>query len=190
MATFLILVQLLFIGTLIIPGHTQTAQPGKCYLLQNATAGNFSVDAVPPTYQPNTTFVVTITHNITLILDKDVSHYLLQALTPQNVSVGEWKDVEMENCSSIDTPILNNTQRVATWISPNNNNISSVQIRAYIAFSDNSTLFSTVTLSKEPETTKAPPTTTPNSVSMVQSSSFFIAVVQVPLLLVTGKLLS
>jgi len=41
----------------------------------------------------------------------------------------------------------------------------------------------------EPETTTAPLATTPNSVSTVQSSSF-IAVIPLPLLLVTSKLLS
>ncbi|KFV52899.1 hypothetical protein N328_01113, partial [Gavia stellata] len=59
---------------------------------------------------------------------KNVTKYLLQALSPQNVSVGEWKMVDTENCSSIDTAILNATQKAANWTSPDSN-ISSVEIR-------------------------------------------------------------
>ncbi|KAM6043155.1 uncharacterized protein VSU04_014021 isoform 2-T2 [Chlamydotis macqueenii] len=103
--------------------------------------------------------------------------------------MGEWLMVDSENCSSIDTAILNATQSAANWTSPDRN-ISSVEIRAYIIFTDKSAKFHTVTLNKELETTTAPPATTPSSVSMVQSSSFFIAVIQLPLLLITSKLLS
>ncbi|KFP37108.1 hypothetical protein N324_07660, partial [Chlamydotis macqueenii] len=54
--------------------------------------------------------------------------YLLQALSPQNDSMGEWLMVDSENCSSIDTAILNATQSAANWTSPDRN-ISSVEIR-------------------------------------------------------------
>ncbi|KFO10236.1 hypothetical protein N312_02826, partial [Balearica regulorum gibbericeps] len=54
--------------------------------------------------------------------------YLLQALSPQNVSMGEWKVVDRDNCSSTDTAILNVTQKAANWTSPDSN-ISSVEIR-------------------------------------------------------------
>ncbi|KAM6370533.1 uncharacterized protein J5M81_013517 [Pluvialis apricaria] len=185
MATFLFLVQLLFIGTLIVPAYTDTE---KCTLLQNATASNFSVTVMPEAYKANTTYLVTIRDDRNYNDSKNVTEYLLQALSPQNYSIGEWDAVYKENCSFIDTAILNTTQ-ATNWTSPDGN-ISSVVIRVYIAFTDKSVEFKTVTLNKEPETTTAPPTTTPNSVSMVQSSSFFIAVVQLPLLLVTSKLLS
>jgi len=54
MAAFLFLVQLLFIGTLIIPAYTET---GRCGLLLNATASNFSVTVTPEAYQANTTYL-------------------------------------------------------------------------------------------------------------------------------------
>ncbi|GAB0199718.1 cell wall integrity sensor MID2-like [Grus japonensis] len=186
MATFVFLVQLLFIGTLIVPAYTQIE---RCNLLLNATAGNFTVTVTPEAYQANTTYLVKISDNRNLTDSNNVTKYLLQALSPQNVSMGEWKVADRGNCSSTDTAILNATQKAANWTSPDSN-ISSVEIRAYIIFTDKSAKFKTVTLKKESETTTAPPTTTPNSISMVQSSSFFIAVIQLPLLLVTSKLLS
>ncbi|KFO94327.1 hypothetical protein N320_09579, partial [Buceros rhinoceros silvestris] len=54
--------------------------------------------------------------------------YLLQALSPQNVSVGEWKVEKKGNCSSIETAILTDPQTTANWTSPNSN-VSSVEIR-------------------------------------------------------------
>ncbi|KFP81116.1 hypothetical protein N310_03663, partial [Acanthisitta chloris] len=53
--------------------------------------------------------------------------YLLQALSQQNYSVGEWKEVTTENCS-VTTAVLDGTQNAANWTSPYSN-ISSVQIR-------------------------------------------------------------
>ena len=54
MATFLFLVQLLFIGTAIVPAYTQTE---RCNLLVNATASNFTVIVTPEAYQANTTYL-------------------------------------------------------------------------------------------------------------------------------------
>lgn len=54
MATFLFLVQLLFIGTLIIPAYTETE---RCHLLLNATASNFTVVMTPAAYKANTTYL-------------------------------------------------------------------------------------------------------------------------------------
>ncbi|KFQ07010.1 hypothetical protein N329_09687, partial [Haliaeetus albicilla] len=71
---------------------------------------------------------VTIWDNSNLTDSKNVSEYLLQALSPQNVSVGEWKVVNWDNCSSIDTAILNATQKAANWTSPDSK-IASVEIR-------------------------------------------------------------
>ncbi|KFQ29475.1 hypothetical protein N332_05281, partial [Mesitornis unicolor] len=71
---------------------------------------------------------VTVSDNINLTDSKNVTQYLLQALSPQNVSVGEWKEAESDTCSSIDTAILNATQNTANWTSPDGN-ISSVTIR-------------------------------------------------------------
>ncbi|KFP48502.1 hypothetical protein N323_10626, partial [Cathartes aura] len=71
---------------------------------------------------------VTISDNRNLTDSKNVTEYVLQALSPQNVSMGEWKVVNKENCSSIDTAILNATQKAANWTSPDSN-ISSVEIR-------------------------------------------------------------
>ncbi|CAM9820201.1 unnamed protein product [Bubo scandiacus] len=186
MTTFLFLVQILFIGTLIVPAYTEVE---KCSLLLNATASNFTVIVTPAAYQANTTYLVTVSDNRNITDSKNVTKYLLQALSPRNVSMGEWEVVNRINCSSIDTAVLNNTQKAANWTSPDSN-VPSVEIRAYIIFTDKSAKFKTVTLNKELETTTAPPTTTFNSVSMVQSSSFFIAVIQLPLVLVTGKMLS
>lgn len=54
MAAFLFLVQLLFIGTLIVPAYTQTE---RCDWLLNATASNFTVSTSPTAYQANTTYL-------------------------------------------------------------------------------------------------------------------------------------
>ncbi|XP_074972446.1 placenta-expressed transcript 1 protein-like isoform X1 [Phalacrocorax aristotelis] len=216
MTTFLFLVQLLFIGTLIIPAYAQTE---RCNLLLNATSSNFTVIVTPEAYKANTAYTVKIDDDRNLTNSNNVTKYLLQALSPQNVSVGEWDVVDTDNCSSIDTAVLNATQKTANWTSPGSN-VSSVEIRAYIIFADKYATFKTVPLNKgtlnsykqedrliyfcrychrlhppihchaESETTTAPPNTTPNSVPVVQSSSFFIAVIQLPLLLVTSKLLS
>ncbi|OPJ68260.1 hypothetical protein AV530_013755 [Patagioenas fasciata monilis] len=186
MAAFLSLVQLLFIGTLIVPAYTATE---VCDWLLNAAESNFTISTSPTAYQANTTYLVTITDNRNASDSTNVTNYLLQAVSPQNASTGEWEVADKENCSGIDTAILNVTQQAANWTS-SVSNISSVEIRAYIVFADRSAVFKTVTLSKATETTTLPSSTTPNSVSVVQSSSFFIAVIQLPLLLVTSKLLS
>lgn len=55
MAAFLLLVQLLFMGTLIIPAHTQKEE-GGCDLLPKATASNVTVQVTPAAYQANTTY--------------------------------------------------------------------------------------------------------------------------------------
>nr|XP_021140909.1 uncharacterized protein LOC110357579 isoform X3 [Columba livia] len=132
---------------------------------------------------------VTIRDNRKASDSTDVINYFLQAVSPENASTGEWKVADKENCSDIDTAILNVTQQAANWTS-SVSNISSVEIRAYIVFADRSAVFKAVTLNKAPETTTLPTSTTHNSVPVVQSSSFFIAVIQLPLLLVTSRLLS
>lgn len=150
----------------------------------------------PEAYKANTTYQVTISNDRNHTDSGDVTEYLLQALSPQNDSIGEWKVNYTENCSSIDTAVLSATQNAINWTSPPSN-ITSAEIRVYIVFTNNSVEFKTVILNKVSETTTASPTTTeqrptttPNSVSTVQSSSFFIAVIQLLLILVTSKLLS
>ncbi|KFR05176.1 hypothetical protein Y956_12613, partial [Nipponia nippon] len=71
---------------------------------------------------------VTISDNRNLTDSKNVPKYLLQALSPQNVSVGEWNGADSINCSSIYTATLDATQKAANWTSPDSN-ISSVEIR-------------------------------------------------------------
>ncbi|KFQ76067.1 hypothetical protein N335_03797, partial [Phaethon lepturus] len=71
---------------------------------------------------------VTVSDNRNLTDSKTVTAYLLQALLPQNVSTGEWKVVDRGNCSSIDTAVLNATQKAANWTSPDSN-IPFVEIR-------------------------------------------------------------
>ncbi|KFP65226.1 hypothetical protein N322_07828, partial [Cariama cristata] len=70
---------------------------------------------------------VTISDNRNLT-DGNVTQYLLQALSPQNVSLGKWQVEKTDNCSSIDTAALNDTHKAANWTSPDSN-ISSVEIR-------------------------------------------------------------
>ncbi|XP_071625045.1 placenta-expressed transcript 1 protein-like [Heliangelus exortis] len=183
MATFFFLVHLLLIGTLIIPTYTKS-----CELTQNATASNFSINVRPEDYKANTTYTVGINGNRNFTDSKNVSQYLLQALSPANQSVGQWEVTEKENCSSIVTAILSANQTAANWTSPVSN-ISSVEIRAYIIFGDEHVELSSVTLNKE-TTTTAPLLPTPNSVSLLQASSCFIAAIQGLLLLATSKLLS
>ncbi|KFQ57507.1 hypothetical protein N334_03542, partial [Pelecanus crispus] len=72
---------------------------------------------------------VTVSDSRNLNDSNNVTEYLLQALSPQNVSKGQWKGVKTENCHSIDTAILNATQKKAHWISPDSNNIYSMEIR-------------------------------------------------------------
>ncbi|KFO82785.1 hypothetical protein N303_11345, partial [Cuculus canorus] len=69
---------------------------------------------------------VTITDNKNLT--NNVTKYLLQALSPQNASLGKWHVEESENCSSINTIVLSGTENKANWTSPESN-ITSVQIR-------------------------------------------------------------
>ncbi|KFP92486.1 hypothetical protein N311_05392, partial [Apaloderma vittatum] len=71
---------------------------------------------------------VTVSDNRNHSDSKNVSKYLLQALSPQNASIGEWKVVDKANCSSTNTAILNATQNAANWTSPDSN-ISPVEIR-------------------------------------------------------------
>nr|XP_025961657.1 uncharacterized protein LOC112986549 [Dromaius novaehollandiae] len=187
MAAFLSTLQLLFLGTLIVPAYLQTE---RCNLLSSATAGNFSVSVVPDTYEANTTYAVEVSDSRNLTDSKSVTAVLLQALSSQNVSVGEWKDTDLENCSSITTAVVNAMNVTVNWTSPSSS-ISSVEIRVYTLFSDNSTEFNSVTLSeKAVNTTTASTITTPNSISAVQSSTIFVAIVQAVLLFVTSKLLS
>ncbi|XP_068772555.1 placenta-expressed transcript 1 protein-like [Struthio camelus] len=183
MAAFLFMLHLLFLGTLIVPAYLQME---RCNLLPNATASNFSISVIPSTYMANTTYEVKINSS------RSATAVLLQALSSSNSSVGEWKDLSQENCSNIATAVMTSTNTTANWTSPSSN-ITSVEIRAYILLSNNSTEFNTVTLNKEEGNTTTPspsPSTTPNSISAVQSSTVFIAIAQALLLFVTSKLLS
>ncbi|OXB59025.1 hypothetical protein ASZ78_007653 [Callipepla squamata] len=160
-----------------------------CDSLQNATAGNFSVTVTPETYMANTSYQVTISDGRNHTAEGTATKYLFQALSSASTTVGEWKGVEIQNCSDVETAVLNATQEAtANWTSPGHN-ISSVEIRAYIIFDSSSAEFKTVNLQEAPETEPTTATTTPNSVSAVQSS-FFIAITQLLLLLTTSKLLS
>ncbi|PKU43772.1 hypothetical protein llap_5932 [Limosa lapponica baueri] len=144
MATFLFLVQLLFIGTLIAPAHTEAA---RCNLLVNASASNFNVSVTPEAYKANTTYQVTISNDRNDTDSTNVTEYLLQALSPQNNSIGEWEVDNKDNCNSIDTAVLNATQNAINWTSPNSN-ITSVEIRVYIIFNNDSVEFMNVILNK------------------------------------------
>ncbi|KFV09081.1 hypothetical protein N339_00929, partial [Pterocles gutturalis] len=54
--------------------------------------------------------------------------YLLQAVSPEENSTGEWQGIDITSCSSIDTAKLSTTEKEANWTSPGTN-ISSVEIR-------------------------------------------------------------
>ncbi|KFW06750.1 hypothetical protein N326_04466, partial [Eurypyga helias] len=71
---------------------------------------------------------VTISDNGHLNDSKNVTKYLLQALSPQNVSMGKWEVTDMVDCNSINTTILNATQKAANWTSPDSD-ITSIEIR-------------------------------------------------------------
>lgn len=171
------MLQFLFFGTLIVPAYLQVPE---CNSTQSAVAGNFSVTVTSKDYVPNTTYFVTIVDSNNTRNNR--TKYLLQAISPQNVSVGEWDVTNKQNCSAIITAVLPYTQKAANWTSPASN-FSSVEIRAYIVSENSSTVFSTATLTQEA-------TGSTNSVSAVQSSSFFIAAIQLLMLLATSKLLS
>ncbi|OXB70427.1 UNVERIFIED_CONTAM: hypothetical protein H355_007654 [Colinus virginianus] len=179
------LLQFLFLGTVLVPVYLQME---GCDSLQNATAGNFSVTVTPETYMANTSYQVTISDSRNHTTEGTTTKYLLQALSSTSTTVGEWKGVEIQNCSDVETAVINATQEAtANWTSPGHN-ISSVEIRAYIIFDNSSAEFKTVNLQEAPET-EPTTATTPSSVSAVQSS-FFIAITQLLLLLATSKLLS
>lgn len=181
MAALLFLAPLLLLGT--VAGQAQTEIEG-CLQLGNATEGNFSVETTPQTYSANKTYLVTIKDG----RNHSTGQYLLQALSSQNTSVGEWEEIPTENCSSINTAILNITKNTAHWTSPASN-LSSVQIRVYLQLPDNIEL-KTFMLNRGAGTTVLPSTPKPNSVCRAQSSSLFLAALQLPLLLLTGTLLS
>ncbi|XP_030146824.4 uncharacterized protein [Taeniopygia guttata] len=212
MAAFLLLLApLLLLGTAAGQADMEIEE---CLWLWNVTEGNFSVVITPETYQANTTYLVTIRD------DRNHSSssgpFLLQALSPQNTSVGEWTDTDTGNCSSVLTAVLNSTESRAHWTSPNSN-LSSVHIRVYLILPDNITELKTGMLSRGAETTPVPlsstsapssssspntssapnitstpkttstPSSTPSSVSRAQGSSWLLAAL---LLLLTASLLS
>ncbi|POI26549.1 hypothetical protein CIB84_009701 [Bambusicola thoracicus] len=164
----------------------------ECDFLHSADEGNFSVTVTPKEYVANTSYQVTISADRNGTTIRNVTMYLLQALSSENTTAGEWNVVEKLNCSNVTTAVLNATQEeaaAANWTSPSSN-ISSVEIRAYIIFENNATALKRVTLQEVPRTDPTTASTTPDSVSTVQSSCFFIAVTQLLMLFTTSKLLS
>ena len=182
------LLQFLLFGTLLVPAYLQME---GCDFLQDAVKGNFSVTVTPEEYVANTTYQVTIRDDGNSTTIRNVTMYLLQALSSENTTAGEWNVVEKLNCSNVATAMLNTTQEeaAANWTSPSSN-ISSVEIRAYIIYENNITEFKTAILQEVPRTDPTTALTIPDSVSAVQSSCFFIAVTQLLMLLTTSKLLS
>ena len=87
--------------------------------------------------------------------------------------------------------MLNTAQEeaAANWTFPSSN-ISSVEIRAYIIYENNIAEFETAILQEVPRIDPTVASTTPDSVSVVQSSCFFIVVTQLLMLLTTSELLS
>ncbi|KAM3658630.1 uncharacterized protein VK521_013239 [Ammospiza maritima maritima] len=191
MAAFLLLAPLLLLGT--VSGQADTDTDG-CLWLWNATEGNFSVKTTPETYQPDTTYLVTIKD------DRNHSNssgpFLLQALSPQKASVGQWEKAPTQNCSSVTTAMLNVSERAANWTSPAGTpgNLSSVQIRVYLRLPNNITELRTWMLDRAAETTPVPSnttstsSTTPNSAGRARGSSWLLAALL--LLLPTASLLS
>ncbi|XP_015739334.1 uncharacterized protein LOC107324131 [Coturnix japonica] len=184
------LLQFLLFGTLLVPAYLQT---DVCYFLSNAMEeGNFSLTVTPQEYMANTSYQVTVSVDRNYTADRNVTMYLLQALSPQNTSEGEWHGVENQTCDDVETATLNGAEELSAtvnWTSPSSN-LSSVEIRAYIIFDNSSTEFKKVTLQEDPQTNPTIATTTPDSVSAIQSSFFFIAITQLLMLLTTSKLLS
>lgn len=189
MAAFLLLAPLLLLGT--APGQADTDTEG-CLWLWNTTEGNFSVETTPGTYQPNTTYLVTIKD------DRNHSNssgtFLLQALSPQNASVGRWENASTGMCSSVLTAMLNISERAANWTSPPEGNLSSVQIRVYLRLPGNITELKTWMLNRGAETTPVPSSTpstastTPSSAGRAQGSPWLLPALL--LLLLTARLLS
>ncbi|CAN8199072.1 unnamed protein product [Coccothraustes coccothraustes] len=163
MAAFLLLAPLLLLGT--VAGQAETELEG-CPWPWNVTEGNFSVETTPGTYQANTTYLV--------IIKDDRNHsnssgqLLLQALSPQNTSVGQWQGAATGLCSSVLTAVLNISESTARWTSPSSS-LSSVQIRVYLSLPGNTTELKTWMLNRGTETTPVPssttsaPSTTPSS---------------------------
>ncbi|XP_039577925.1 placenta-expressed transcript 1 protein-like [Passer montanus] len=189
MAAFLLLAPLLLLGT--AAGQADTEMEG-CLWLWNTTEGNFSVETTPETYQANTTYLVTIKD------DRNHSNssgqLLLQALSPQNASVGRWEDAATASCSSVLTAVLNISERESTarWTSPGSD-LSSVHFRVFLSLPDNTTELRSRVLTRGAETTTVPPnstssapSTSPSSGSRAQGSSRLLAAL---LLLLTGSLL-
>ncbi|OWK55688.1 hypothetical protein RLOC_00001808 [Lonchura striata] len=168
MAAFLLLLApLLLLGT---AAGQADMEMDECLWLWNVTEGNFSVVITPETYQANTTYLVAIRD------DRNHSSspgpLLLQALSPQNASVGEWTDTASGSCSSVLTALLNSTESRAHWTSPSSN-LSSVLIRVYLILPGNITELKTWMLSRGAETTPVPPSSTsaPSSTSSPKTTS-------------------
>ncbi|RLV86604.1 hypothetical protein DV515_00015869, partial [Chloebia gouldiae] len=142
MAAFLLLAPLLLLGTAAGQADTEMEE---CLWLRNVTEGNFSVLITPETYQANKTYLVTI--NDDRNQSSSSGPLLLQALSPQNSSVGEWRDAGTGSCSSVLTAVLNTTQSSARWTSPNSD-LSSVHIRVYLIHPGNLTELKTWMLSR------------------------------------------
>ncbi|XP_052553289.1 uncharacterized protein LOC128087612 isoform X2 [Tympanuchus pallidicinctus] len=180
------LLQFLLFGTLLVPAYLQ--MEGCEFVKDLSVESNFSVTVTPEEYMANTNYQVTISDEGNHTADRNVTMYLLQALSPENTTAGIWNVTDVLNCSDVDTAMLSASEDLlatANWASLSSN-ISSVEIRVYIIFDNTSTEFKSVTLREDPTT----PSTTTDSVSAIQSSFFFIAITQLLMLLTTSKLLS
>ncbi|XP_042688110.1 uncharacterized protein LOC122167523 [Centrocercus urophasianus] len=184
------LLQFLLFGTLLVPAYLQ--MEGCEFVKDLSVESNFSVTVTPKEYMANTNYQVTISDEGNHTADRNVTMYLLQALSPENTTAGTWNLTVVLNCSDVETAMLNASEDLlatANWTSPSSN-ISSVEIRVYIIFDNTSTEFKSVTLQEVPQTDPTTPSTTTDSVSAIQSSFFFIAITQLLMLLTTSKLLS
>ncbi|XP_044312336.1 uncharacterized protein LOC123036885 [Varanus komodoensis] len=143
------MLQLLFLGALLVaPAHFQ--QP-PCDLVRNTVArGSFKLDVEPATYKPGNIYVVSITGV------ENGTSVILQAAPTENSSGGLWESKnKLLTCGNSENVVQRNISGSGTrtrWTSPSDAHVASALIRAFVSFSNGTTLLQTRSLLKDLQT--------------------------------------
>ncbi|KAJ6650327.1 hypothetical protein lerEdw1_013389 [Lerista edwardsae] len=145
MASLRCTLQLLFLGTLLAPAYLQQE---TCLVVQNTMRrGSYSLEVHPDFYKPDATYTVSVTgvENGTSIL--------LQALPSESNSTGLWEGKhERIACSPSEDVLhtnLSGSNFLIRWTAPSDTHVPSAEIRAFVTFTNGTTLRQTRTLSRE-----------------------------------------
>ncbi|XP_066495263.1 placenta-expressed transcript 1 protein-like [Tiliqua scincoides] len=145
MASLKCTLQLLFLGALLAPAYLQQE---TCLVVKNTLKlGSYALDVYPEFYKPDAIYTVSVTGV------KNGTAILLQALPSESNSTGLWEgkneriicslseDVVQKNLSGNDFQIR--------WTAPSDPHVQSAEIRAFVTFTNGTTLRQTQTLSRE-----------------------------------------